>query len=132
MTPVFDLPNHLILLQIVCYPHPIVKNSQEFSVKVSQSLSTCLLNVLLFSLNTWNIFQFLDGFKRSLFVTKANNLLCFFAPIPEIVCSSASVALLRLIFPPDFAGGADSCGVSNDCGTGSPFGHVNNHLIFYF
>ena len=33
MTPVFDLPNHLILLQIVCYPHPIVKNSQEFSVK---------------------------------------------------------------------------------------------------
>ena len=79
-----------------------------------------------------NIFQFLDGFKRSLFVTKANNLLCFFAPIPEIVCSSASVALLRLIFPPDFAEqvlipAAFLMTVALVLLLG-----VNNHLIFYF
>ena len=83
--------------------------------------------------NTWNIFQFLDGFKRSLFVTKANNLLCFFAPIPEIVCSSASVALLRLIFPPDFAEQVlIPAAFLMTVALVLLFGHVNNHLIFYF
>ena len=57
----------------------------------------------------------------------------FFAPIPEIVCSSASVAVLRLIFPPDFA---EQVLIPAAFLMIVPlvllFGHVNNHLIFYF